>query len=57
MQAPQIIVIALMVMDVLYSLLNAGKPRYVYSAEVTLMANLIWFYLLQWGGFWDGKRK
>lgn len=53
MRAPQIILIVLMTLGLGMSIADHGRPKTgKTSATAALIANIILFGLLYWGGFW-----
>ncbi len=54
MNAPQIILLVIIAMEVGFALAKDGEPR-IYSARATMLGAAIWFFILWWGGFFDAK--
>ncbi len=52
MNAPQIIVISLFVMNVTMTLCNHGKPAGNHNAIAATIGTAVMAALLFWGGFW-----
>lgn len=55
MNAPQIILLVLIAMDVGIKIANHGKRRTAYNAWFALADLALFLALLNWGGFFDVK--
>lgn len=54
MRWPQVVIIVLMGLDILFTMLLHGEPKEgKYDVGVTLISNLIYAMILYAGGFWD----
>lgn len=53
MNAPQVVMIVIMVLGLFVTLKDHGKPRTPENFWWALFGNAVMFGILYWGGFWE----